>query len=348
MPKRGRHGTASVATEHKVLENGFTCLDALLDRALCYELVAAVAKRAVEDISRVRAILNGNGFHICGDVLGKVCRAVRQSKCSVQIDIAVQQTFAAFDWEICDAEVLEYAPGTRMQVPHADEQCAHALFVIAHLQDRQQPTLALFPHKEIARPPSRRVVLCDACHADIAVTAEAEMTRSHVRRFTCLQAGMPCFGEDNQGRQQHMRSDEGFEQLWAKRLRLTFAPLLESPAKLFRSLRPMGAVEPGCGDAVLALTSLIHAGPGNASTTSARRVLFLTIRPKYHDGRDRAEDPSSDAPAAYNPELQLAPDHLASLLDALVPGSVTKAERAHVRGTFRWVGLAPDGDLFSR
>ncbi|KAL3810726.1 hypothetical protein ACHAXA_008499 [Cyclostephanos tholiformis] len=74
------------------------------------------------------------------------------------------------------------------------------------------------------------------------------------------------------------------------------------------------------GDGVMALPTLIHRGPGNASTSIANRyVLFFTLRPVYRDGGDggggiTADASSGDVVAAtttrrpfhtYNPNLQI-------------------------------------------
>ena len=46
-------------------------------------------------------------------------------------------------------------------------------------------------------------------------------------------------------------------------------------------MRPCGRLEPGVGDAVVCLQTLVHRGPGELAQGPGRRVLFFSIRPKF-------------------------------------------------------------------
>ena len=69
-----------------------------------------------------------------------------------------------------------------------------------------------------------------------------------------------------------------------------------------------GPASPAAGDAVLALPTLIHRGPGLASsaTVDGRYVLFFTLRPLY-DGMIDPVNPTTGYRKfhTYNPELQI-------------------------------------------
>ena len=333
-----------------VLEHGFLELPGLLDVNVCMRIVSTAALHG-----KRRPIINGTGTFLTSSTSDELMHAMRRSSAVSIIDMAMMEAFGASQWAVCDAEMLEYEPGARPQVPHADEQADHSLFAIVQLQCGQQPTLAL-PYEANVERPSRRVVICDACGADIPVTAEAERKRTHVWRYTCadvdgLQARCVGVSKRRRGALDDRRQLDGslsFDGLWAARLRAAFGALLHPPHNLYNRLRPLGPPDPCTGDAILALPSLIHAGPGNASASEARRVVFLTIRPVFCDERDTAMDASDDSPTMYDPSLQLAPDHLAGLLHDLAPGSVTAAERRNVRASFARVGLLPDGALFDK
>ena len=63
-------------------------------------------------------------------------------------------------------------------------------------------------------------------------------------------------------------------------------------------MRPCGGTkaEVSCGDAVVALPTLIHRGPGNTSATRTRDVLYFTIQPTGFPSRRSRSVPVPLAP----------------------------------------------------
>jgi len=60
-------------------------------------------------------------------------------------------------------------------------------------------------------------------------------------------------------------------------------PLLERQGHTLQAVQqamcPCGGAEVSCGDAMVALPTLIHRGPGNTSDTQTRDVLYFTLQP---------------------------------------------------------------------
>ena len=136
-----------------------------------------------------------------------------------------------------------------------------------------------------------------------------------------------------------------------------FRPLLEDPAAVMDAMRPMRGVGSDVGDSMVALTTLIHRGPGNADRSSsgdsgarkensrgkrgklakrtARRVLFFDVKPQFRNpttGRLEGGDIGD-----YEPEYQV---HAAYLLSRARASSYMPKDRdqRRVRDAYKELG----------
>ena len=82
-----------------------------------------------------------------------------------------------------------------------------------------------------------------------------------------------------------------------------FRQMLDGPAHVIESMRPVGA-PPKAGDGLVALPTLVHRGPGGNDTTGNERwVLFFTIQPVFEG---KASDPDFDMNLGeYDAEAQI-------------------------------------------
>ena len=96
---------------------------------------------------------------------------------------------------------------------------------------------------------------CEACESWFPLPDWVARRREHLtegRAFTCARAGRGCgagCGWDDA------------RDTFAEEVLAAFAPLLEHPQRLIASMAPCGA-PPALGDALLALPTLVHRGPG--------------------------------------------------------------------------------------
>jgi hypothetical protein len=95
-------------------------------------------------------------------------------------------------------------------------------------------------------------------------------------------------------------ADEARDLDEARRLHDVYAEVLLRPAETIRRMRALGAPQPAVGDAVVALPTLVHRGPGQEADGPPRRVLFFTLRPKFIG--ERAKDAAG---TAYEPDKQI-------------------------------------------
>ena len=83
-------------------------------------------------------------------------------------------------------------------------------------------------------------------------------------------------------------------------------PLLERQGHTLQAVQqamcPCGGAEVSCGDAMVALPTLIHRGPGNTSDTQTRDVLYFTLQPTGFPNRRR----SVPAPLAPDDDSQVS------------------------------------------
>jgi hypothetical protein len=208
-------------------------------------------------------------------------------------------------------KVLVTLPGSPPQHPHADDHCTSCVVCIVHLLDKQQPTRCA-PFRTTNNNsdsdtattatddmdyPTGITVSCDNCNRQ-SMLPDVDYRRGvHLlpdETWTCAT------GCDDSGKKKHRPYDfEG--QLIAK-----FGCLLDSDAPNMCDAY-CGPASSTAGDGVLALPTLIHRGPGLASSaTNSRYVLFFTLRPlyegainSYYHGRRKQEFHT------YNPELQI-------------------------------------------
>ena len=104
-------------------------------------------------------------------------------------------------------------------------------------------------------------------------------------------------------------------------------PLLERQGHTLQAvqqaMRPCGGPEVCCGDAVVALPTLIHRGPGNASATQTRDVLYFTLQPTGFPNRRR----SVPAPLAPDDDSQVSALWLLLLGGSLLYGRLGEGLR---------------------
>ena len=85
-------------------------------------------------------------------------------------------------------------------------------------------------------------------------------------------------------------------------------------------MKPCGAADPSAGDALLALPTLIHRGPGGGGDGEggpARRVLFFFVRPVFDPARFEP-DPAGGA-FKYDPTSQVHAAFLLQVAEKLAP-----------------------------
>ena len=103
-----------------------------------------------------------------------------------------------------------------------------------------------------------------------------------------------------------------------------FAPLLWRPADVVNGMRPLGP-PPSAGDAIVALPTMVHRGPGNYERPVERVVLFFSLAPDYDDERAADKDVGT-----YDSEAQIHAGWILYRAGAVVaqPKAVLDAYRA--------------------
>lgn len=129
-------------------------------------------------------------------------------------------------------------------------------------------------------------------------------------------------GESKRGGEEEEDHDEQFAQSVCE----SFHELLYSPSDVVDGMRPVGA-EPGVGDALLALPTLVHRGPGgNDACGKDRMVLFFTLQPEF------ALD--DESVGTYDPETQI---HAGWILWRAA--AVLQQDRPHIVEKYREIGF---------
>ena len=218
-------------------------------------------------------------------------------------------------------KVLVTLPGSPPQHPHADDHCTSCVVCIVHLLDEQQPTRCA-PFRTTNNDttdatttttttddmdyPTGITVSCDNCNRQ-SMLPDVDYRRGvHLlpdETWTCA-AGCDdddgSSGSGNNNNKKHRPYDfEG-------RLIEKFGCLLDVDAPNMCDAY-CGPASSTAGDGVLALPTLIHRGPGLASsaTVDGRYVLFFTLRPLYHGAIDPVTSTGYRKYHIYNSELQI-------------------------------------------
>ena len=133
-----------------------------------------------------------------------------------------------------------------------------------------------------------------------------------------------------------------------------FSPLLAHPELVVEAMTPCRGVGSAVGDAMVALTTLIHRGPGNCASTSEvdpnseasasgtkgaqgirppRRVLFFDVKPLYRNPKTGQLEGGDRNLGDYDAEYQVKP-----FLICLRPDSSDSPCFSHLAHS-RWLSL---------
>ncbi|KAL9182225.1 hypothetical protein ACHAXT_012877 [Thalassiosira profunda] len=183
-------------------------------------------------------------------------------------------------------KLLVTKPGSNPQLPHADDMCTSCVICLIHLKDGQEPTRVAKYGGLTKDYPTGITVACDLCNR-MEQLPDVDFRRGvHV-----TDAKWHCNCSEP-----HTPYD--FE----KKVTMAFGELLEEGAPDLCDAYA-GSKDAKAGDGLLCLPTLIHRGPGNAtSAKDSRYVLFFTMRPIYRNVRHGGVE---EAHHKYNPELQI-------------------------------------------
>ena len=226
------------------------------------------------------------------------------------LEAAVRCAFGVAEFELAEAKLLEAEPSAPAQIPHADAiNNLGGFFGVVHLRPSQAATLA---HPYDAQGVAELYVTCEAschdCGTQIRLTDEQARRREHLRlgepwTCSCSDAGRDCMPA---GRRQKSARKQGAPSMGEAVCHgKAFAPLLNDPEGVVERMQPLGTPTPEVGDAVLALPTLLHHGPGGSGSTTARRVLFFFVRPVFSPERFRPMPEHELAALLYDPSSQV-------------------------------------------
>jgi hypothetical protein len=285
-----------------VVERGFVELPALLSGALC---------GALSDVSMDKA-------HAISNARELDCHSLKEwaaVKCDVEDNAVVREAmrcaFGVAKFCLDEAKLLEAPANGPPQIPHADAiNNAGGMFGVVQLRDGQAPTEAL-EYAGVDDLFVEEETECVECNCPIRLTDKQARQREHLRRlsdlgavppWTCARAGR---GECGRRRKKSRRQEaERTGDFLGDRVCNAFRSLLDDPVRVIELMQPCGEPEPAMGDALLALPTLLHRGPGGGGGTVARRVLFFFVRPVFAptlfvEGGAFRYDSSSQVHAAY-------------------------------------------------
>ena len=263
-----------------VMQHGFVELPALLSEDLCTALMAAnMASDTSYEISNAREL------DCPPEHWAAVKRAVESSSV---VREAMQRVYGTGAYCMDVAKLLEAHGQAPPQIPHADAvHNAGGMFGVVQLRGGQAPTIAA-PYADtmdatkLFAEQRQKCAKCD--HPLGWLTDEQARHRQHLpgSNWTCEKAGHGACAEIRPGKRRRVSSRQEAQRtndFFSVRVCDAFRPLLQSPERLIESMVPCGDPEPGVGDGLLALPTLIHRGPGGGGRDVARRVLFFFVRP---------------------------------------------------------------------
>ena len=290
-----------------VVKHGFVELPELLGGPLC---------GALSRVSMDKAHAISNARELDCQSLEEQWAAVKYAvEDNAVVRQAIECAFGVAEFCLEEAKLLEADGDEPPQIPHADAiNNAGGMFGVVQLRGGQAPTEAveyagvedLFVEEETE---------CAECESPIQLTDKQARQRDHLRLsdlgavvpWTCARAGRgECGRRRKKSRRQEAQRTDNF---LGVRVCNAFRSLLEDPAGVIKRMQPCGEPAPDVGDALLALPTLLHRGPGGGGGAVARRVLFFFVRPifapaRYLDGGVAFRyDPSSQVHAAYLLEL---------------------------------------------
>ena len=293
-----REGPGSEDTEDSaLLKEGFSQVPALVSAGLCADIVANVS------MAKGQVISNALQQEVHGELRTRVESELRSSPALAKL---VRQVFGVATFRVSEAKRLSVPCHAEPQAPHADDFHNRSLIGVVHLREGQQPTEAI-PYDAAARYPTGVFVPCTSCQA-LGQVSDAELRRreADATTFQCEECACGLGLDGATG----PRDLDGCERAFASTAFKAFAgPLLERRGRTLLSvqqaMRPCSGPDTACGDAVVALPTLIHRGPGNTSATQTRDVLFFTLQPTgFPQSRHRSK--ACPVPRAPDDDLQVS------------------------------------------
>ena len=282
----------------RVMEHGFVEIEQLLPAKVCERL----AETSME-------IKKGSKAHEISNAVELDCKHLdawadikREIEGSATIRAAILVTHGVDKLVLDEAKLLEASVSAPPQIPHADDyNNSGGCFGVVQLRRNQQPTLA-YPYSGTTYYVDAEAA-CDECDRWIRLLDEQARRREHLRKgrsWTCAMAGCGECGQRPKRQRQLVGVSKG------EMICNSFRELLDKPSELIDQMKPCGKAEPAVGDALLALPTLIHRGPGGGGGEVPRRVLFFFVRPIFseEDGFEKDDidsfkyDPSSQVHAA--------------------------------------------------
>ena len=220
-------------------------------------------KRGVREISNALEVDVPKGFKDQIENEVKSCTKVNETMQEVfgKEGGGGESKYAGF--EVKTPKVIVSEPGSKPQLPHADDHCSTCLFCIVHLKDNQEST-RIAPYKS-KKYPTDVYEKCENCGCKKQLPDSDFRRGIHLtnEKWHCNDCDLPTCDDFDAG------IVESFGELSDKK-----APQLCNSYA--------GSKTQNSGDGVLCLPMLIHCGPGN-STEESRCVLFFTLKPIYKD-----------------------------------------------------------------
>ena len=323
-----RNQDASQILRHGFVETPST----LLEPSLRAALLARAQAGGGHDISNAKELRIG----------GSLLQCVRDAVCSSPtVRQAAREVFSTPYVSIPYVSVLSTHPGQQPQLPHADDTCNRELIGLIHLRPGQAPTRCA-PYDSSRTWPTGWTAKCTACDAAVPLTDKMYRERRHLRiGFRCDSCGGGGGGGGARGAggippRHASRRRESRPAEFGDALRAAFGELLEEgapqlcrhslgappPASLPSTCRErekrawrsqdrprVGKPHPDAGDGNLALSTLLHRGPGTLGRDETRHVLFYSLRPEYAD-MDPAAEEAAGREAEYHPDEQARPSQM--------------------------------------
>ena len=252
-----------------ILRAGFEAVPMLISRNLAADILESVP------MAKAQIISNALQQAVQGDLRRRVDEELQSSSALAGL---VESVFGVRTFQVKEVKRLTNPYEAPPQIPHADDYCNRKLIGVVQLRDGQRPTEAL-AYDPSVRLPTGLFLPCSSCGV-CGQVGDAELRRreADATRFQCDECACGLDGSTLGP------SDlAACERVFVTTVFTAFAPLLERHGSTLQAvheaMRPCGGPEAACGDAVIALPTLIHRGPGNPSKTETRDVLFFELHP---------------------------------------------------------------------
>ncbi|KAL7512705.1 hypothetical protein ACHAXN_009746 [Cyclotella atomus] len=219
--------------------------------------------------SQVQEISNSLQLSVSDGLLREITRQVHQSKDAASTMSTVYGQHGPSNTSNYNGYVIEHPkvlvtlPGNHPQLPHADDYCTSCIVCLIHLKDGQEPTriVKYYPRDY----PTGITATCDVCSRDEQLSDVDFRRGVHLttESWTC-----DC-----------SRPHEKYN--FEDKLVKSFGELIGDDGPTLCNWY-CGKKDTSAGDGYLVLPTLIHRGPGNASSSETPRyMLFFTLRPTY-------------------------------------------------------------------